>query len=320
MRTLAERAHGKGLELACRIRPDLPDGRHRRCRSPQAGAHQPGRQCDQVHRARRGPRDRRARARSPEIPTRPVNLACHGERHGGGHSRGEAGSDLRAVRTGGRVDDETIRGNRSGTGHRQPADRADGRPDHGGEPARRGEHLPILGAAGEDPSRSPTGSPTRTHGQLAGLSVLVVDDNATNRRILEEVLLPGQWSRPWWTVDRRPCDALKREAAGGTPFAAVLLDLMMPGMDGMELARQIRMLPGLGDIPLIVLTSGGTSSSISRCGPWASGRSCPSRFVSPTCSRLSSSVIGATSRTAPRQRPDSDPANARQSPARGCRG
>ena len=76
-------------------------------------------------------------------------------------------------------------------------------------------------------------------GQLAGLSILVVDDNATNRRILEEVLT--SWKMTPILVDNGPAAlcALRAEAAGGRRFAAVLLDYMMPQMDGLELARQI---------------------------------------------------------------------------------
>ncbi len=51
--------------------------------------------------------------------------------------------------------------------------------------------------------------------------------------------------------------ALRAAALNGRRFAAVLLDYMMPQMDGLELARQIREDPTIGDTPLIVLTSGG---------------------------------------------------------------
>ena len=63
MKSLALRAHGKGLELACRIAPDVPDLADRRPRPPAPGAGQSGRQCHQVHRARRSGRRRTPRIR-----------------------------------------------------------------------------------------------------------------------------------------------------------------------------------------------------------------------------------------------------------------
>ena len=77
--------------------------------------------------------------------------------------------------------------------------------------------------------------------------VLVVDDNATNRRILEEMLT--NWGmRP--TAGRRTAAtalaALSRAAAAGEPFPLVLLDAMMPEMDGFTLAEQIQ--PGSGAV------------------------------------------------------------------------
>ncbi len=94
-------------------------------------------------------------------------------------------------------------------------------------------------------------------GQLAGLSILVADDNATNRRILEEVLT--SWKMTPVLVDNGPAAlrALRTEAARGRRFAAVLLDYMMPQMDGLELASQIRADPAIRDTAMIVLTSGG---------------------------------------------------------------
>ena len=57
---------------------------------------------------------------------------------------------------------------------------------------------------------------------------------------------------------------------------------MMPGMDGMELARQVRLLPAHRDVPLIVLTSGGDLGLDMPLRALGIRRSCPSLFASPT--------------------------------------
>ena len=84
---------------------------------------------------------------------------------------------------------------------------------------------------------------------LAGQGLLVVDDNATNRRILEVQ------ARKWGlvpTVAATGLDALAIIDAG-MPFAVAVLDMQMPEMDGADLARAIRQRrPGL---PLVVLSS-----------------------------------------------------------------
>jgi PAS domain S-box-containing protein len=88
------------------------------------------------------------------------------------------------------------------------------------------------------------------------LPVLVVDDNATNRRILEEVL--GSWDmRPATVAGGAAALAeLGRAADAGTPYRLVLLDAMMPEMDGFTLAGRIRRDPRLAGTPLIMLASG----------------------------------------------------------------
>ena len=91
--------------------------------------------------------------------------------------------------------------------------------------------------------------------ELEGRRVLVVDDNAHNRMILAEHL--GRWrAHPTTAPDAaRALDELRRATAGGTPFDAVLLDMAMPGCDGIDLARRIRADPDLGGHPLLLLTS-----------------------------------------------------------------
>src|SRR4029453_3400990 len=77
-------------------------------------------------------------------------------------------------------------------------------------------------------------------GGVKDLPVLVVDDNATNRRILQEMLT--NWHMKPTVVDgaRAALAAMERARADGEPFALVLTDGMMPEMDGFELAGRIR--------------------------------------------------------------------------------
>ena len=92
---------------------------------------------------------------------------------------------------------------------------------------------------------------------LHGLPVLIVDDNATNRRILEEMLLS-------WRMQPVPADGaqpglavLRQALEAGTPFRLVLVDGLMPGIDGFSLARAIRDDARLSDLRLIMLSSAG---------------------------------------------------------------
>jgi signal transduction histidine kinase/CheY-like chemotaxis protein/HPt (histidine-containing phosphotransfer) domain-containing protein len=93
--------------------------------------------------------------------------------------------------------------------------------------------------------------------ELGGLRVLVVDDNATNRRIFEAYV--ASWGmRP--DVARDPdaaFAALHHAAQTVDPYDIALLDFNMPGENGLELARRITASPTLRNTRLILLTSSG---------------------------------------------------------------
>ncbi|QIN81618.1 PAS domain S-box protein [Rubrobacter tropicus] len=106
--------------------------------------------------------------------------------------------------------------------------------------------------------RQPAGAQaTKPRADLHGLRALVVDDNATNRSILARQL--SSWGVESASSADGP-DALKelRGAAGrGDSYDLAILDMQMPGMDGMELARKIKEDPTLSPTRLILLTSVG---------------------------------------------------------------
>ncbi len=100
---------------------------------------------------------------------------------------------------------------------------------------------------------------------MTGVPVLVVDDNATNRRILEEIL--AHWGmRPLAVASGQAAlAALERAAAAGEPFPLVLLDGHMPEMDGFTLAGQIQQRPELTGTTILMLTSAGHPEDTVRC-------------------------------------------------------
>jgi CheY-like chemotaxis protein len=101
--------------------------------------------------------------------------------------------------------------------------------------------------------------------KLRDLRVLIVDDNATNRLILEETL--AGWEMQTVSVDggAAALTALDRARATSTPFDLVLLDAQMPVMDGFMLAEQIRTRPGVTNLTILMLTSGGQPGDAARC-------------------------------------------------------
>jgi CheY-like chemotaxis protein len=99
---------------------------------------------------------------------------------------------------------------------------------------------------------------------LAELSVLIVDDNPVNRRILKTQV--SRWQMRPTTVEtgEEALKALDAAALAGTPFSLVLLDANMPGLDGFDVAERIAKSPAIAGTTIMMLTSSGQYSDPGR--------------------------------------------------------
>lgn len=120
-------------------------------------------------------------------------------------------------------------------------------------------------AAFDRPIESPVPAAPAGRAALDGLRVLVVDDNATNRKILEELL--SSWRmKPTVVADAASALEMLRQASPTDHrFAAVISDGQMPEVDGFMLARQIRRDRRLHRTPIIMLTSADRPDDVARC-------------------------------------------------------
>jgi len=100
---------------------------------------------------------------------------------------------------------------------------------------------------------------------LAGRSVLVVDDNFTNRRILTEMFWMWQMRPVEAASAREALSHLRRAAERSEPFDLVVTDIHMPEMDGFGLVDRMKKTPGLSGAGVIMLTSGEKRGDIQHC-------------------------------------------------------
>jgi PAS domain S-box-containing protein len=259
MKTLAVRAHKKGLELACRVLPDVPDhlagdpGRLRQILVNLVGNAikftEEGEVVVRVEAEEQTPENvlLHLAVRDTGIGIAPekqrlifapfVQADGSTTRKYGGTGLGLAISVRLVEMMGGKIWVESEVGAGS-TFHFT---------------ARFGRQVPV---------DAPT-APARP-ADLQDLPVLVVDDNATNRRILEEMLT--NWHMKPTVVEggRQGLDAMRRAAAAGEPYTLVLLDAMMPEMDGFRLAQEIKHQPQLAGSTIMMLSSADLQTNSSR--------------------------------------------------------
>ncbi len=100
---------------------------------------------------------------------------------------------------------------------------------------------------------------------LRGVKVLIVDDNRTNRRILEGML--KRWDMTSTSVPSGEEALMQLSAAWGAkePFGLILMDMHMPQMDGFGLVERIRERPELSTATIMMLTSAGHRGDGERC-------------------------------------------------------
>ena len=104
-----------------------------------------------------------------------------------------------------------------------------------------------------------------TRDELAGRRVLVVDDNQTNREILRQ-LLQG-WGMQVHCVEggSQALQAMEQAGQDGQPFELAVLDMHMPGMDGLQLAHCIQARPALAATRLVMLSSTYANADDAEC-------------------------------------------------------
>ncbi len=116
--------------------------------------------------------------------------------------------------------------------------------------------------------QTPVARATTTDAQALGLRdtpVLVIDDNAVNRRILEATL--ERWHMKPVLVEsgRAGLAAMHERRMAGTPFPLVLLDNQMPERSGFSVAEEIKADPDLAEATVLIMTSAGEQGDAARC-------------------------------------------------------
>jgi two-component system sensor histidine kinase/response regulator len=101
---------------------------------------------------------------------------------------------------------------------------------------------------------------------LVGVKVLIVDDNRTNRRILQGLVTHWGMIPTVASDGEEALDLYAAADAASSPFGLILTDMHMPRMDGFGLVERLREKSGMCSSTIMMLTSGGQRGDARRCG------------------------------------------------------
>ena len=252
LRLLAPRAHQRGLELACRIAADVPDtlvgdpGRLRQVLMNLAG--------NAIKFTERGEVVLRVDLESRATDAVVLHFAVADT------GIGIPAEKQRMIFNAFEQADASMTRRYGGTGlglaiSSQLVAMLGGRIWLDSDPGR-GSTFHFTVCLGPGVERKPRPRATDT-GKLRNLRVLIVDDNVTNRRILEETVEAWQMKPALAESGAAALTILEQAARARRPFALALLDAQMPEMDGITLARRIKADRRFAAIRLGLLTSAG---------------------------------------------------------------
>ncbi len=103
-----------------------------------------------------------------------------------------------------------------------------------------------------------------SHGELNGLRVLIIDDNAAHREVLEHQVEDWGMFRQSASGGSEGLEVLRFAAQHGRPYDLVILNMHLPKMDGLEVARRIKADPSISDVKQVMLTSVGLRGDAQR--------------------------------------------------------
>ncbi|MDQ6975753.1 MAG: response regulator [Mariprofundaceae bacterium] len=92
---------------------------------------------------------------------------------------------------------------------------------------------------------------------MQGVRILMVDDNATFLSLMRHMLESFKLKVDAASSAMQALDMLEKQAAMDNPYELILLDWMMPGMDGLQMLKRLRNIDGLADVPVIMMTGFG---------------------------------------------------------------